>query len=191
MSPAEWRSRLLVVCSLLSAACGGDPPDKEMQQARASIESARIAGAPRLAREEYVAAEQALQRAEQAVKDRDYRLALSNAIDSRERAQTSLRLAADIKAKARSDLDRALGEAAAAITDARGRLRGARLPARTVAAVQRSISDTEGAVQEARLAVEAGELDGIIARLNEATLTLQARIRDLEAASTAGARRRR
>jgi|GEM_PF-5338231 len=75
---------------LLISACG-DPPDKELQQARSAIESARGAGAEVYARDEFSAAETALKGATEAVDQRDYRLALNRALDARERAQNATR----------------------------------------------------------------------------------------------------
>ena len=76
------------VRGVTGAACG-DPPDKEMQQAQGAIDAARAAGADQYARDEFTAAEDALKRAHEAVDQRDYRQALNNALDARERAQTA------------------------------------------------------------------------------------------------------
>ena len=70
-------------------ACGGEPPDKEMQQAQGAIDAARAAGADQYAHEEFAAAQEALTHANEAVEQRDYRLALNHALDSRERAQNA------------------------------------------------------------------------------------------------------
>ena len=43
----------LVLLVLSSFACGGDPPDKEIQQAQNALDQARAAGADRYAVEEY------------------------------------------------------------------------------------------------------------------------------------------
>ena len=55
-----------------------------MQQARSAIAVARTTGAETYARDEFTAAQDALAQAERAVRDRDYRLALNRALDSRE-----------------------------------------------------------------------------------------------------------
>ena len=89
---------LLAVLSL--AACGS-PPDKEMHQAQGAIDAARAAGADTYAPDEFKAAVDALARAQDAVAQRDYRLALNNALDSRERAQNAAKMGADGKAAAR------------------------------------------------------------------------------------------
>ena len=59
------------------------------------------------ARDEFAAAQDLLKRAGEAVAQRDYRLALNYALDSREQAQNAARLAADGKASARVEADRA------------------------------------------------------------------------------------
>src|SRR5207237_8293242 len=91
---------IVIIVSMMAAACG-DPPEKEMQQAQGAIDAARAVGADEYAHGEFVAAEDALKHAHAAVDERDYRLALNHALDSRERAQNAAREAADRKAVAR------------------------------------------------------------------------------------------
>ena len=67
---------LAVVAALSGAACGDDPPDKEMQAAQAAIDAARAAGADQYSHDELVASQEALAHAKDAVTQRDYRLAL-------------------------------------------------------------------------------------------------------------------
>src|SRR4030088_2953978 len=87
----------LIAVSILSTACRGDPPEKEMQQAQGAIDAARAAGADQYAREEFTAAEEALKHAREAVDQRDYRAALNAALDARERAQTAAKEAVNGK----------------------------------------------------------------------------------------------
>ena len=94
---------IAAVAALTVAASCGDPPDKELQQARSAIESARGAGAEVYARDEFSAAETALKNATEAVDQRDYRLALNRALDARERAQNAEKEAASRKAAARTE----------------------------------------------------------------------------------------
>src|SRR5689334_24986256 len=107
---------LAVVAAIAGAACG-DPPDKEIQQAQGAIDAARAAGADQYAREEFTAAEDALKRAHDAVDQRDYRQALNNALDARERAQSAAKETVNKKATARADADKAIAEAAAALNE--------------------------------------------------------------------------
>jgi hypothetical protein len=187
------RLPLVLTAVLLTSACG-DPPDKELQQARSAIESARGAGAEVYARDEFSAAETALKSATEAVDQRDYRLALNRALDARERAQNAEQEATSRKAAARTDASRAVAAAGRALDEARARLKAAdaaRVTARVVASARRSIADNEVAVQEARTAFGQGDF----AHANEvaATATTQLRglAKDLESATAPLSRRRR
>ena len=187
------RLPLALTAVLLTSACG-DPPDKELQQARSAIESARGAGAEVYARDEFSAAETALKSATEAVDQRDYRLALNRALDARERAQNAEQEATSRKAAARTDASRAVAAAGRALDEARARLKAAdaaRVTARVVASARRSIADNEVAVQEARTAFGQGDF----AHANEvaATATTQLRglAKDLESATAPLSRRRR
>ena len=155
---------LPVVASLAGAACG-DPPDKEMQQAQGAIDAARAAGADQYAREEFDAAVVALKKAQEAVAQRDYRLALNHALDSREHAQNAAKESADHKAIARGDAERALSNVMAALNDAHTRLKAAenaRVPSRTLAEARRTIADGDTAVQEARALFKDGDYLAVI-----------------------------
>ena len=68
---------------VLLAACG-TPPHKEMDQAQGAIDAARTAVDDRYAPDEFRAAERSLTLANEAVSQRDYRLALNHALESRE-----------------------------------------------------------------------------------------------------------
>ena len=176
----------------VTAACG-DPPDKELQQARSAIESARGAGAELYAREEFSAAETALKNATDAVDQRDYRLALNRALDARERAQNAAQEAVTRKAAARADASRALAVAGRALDEARAKLKSAesaRAAARILTPARRAIADADLAVQEARTAFG----QGAYANANEAaaatTTRLHGVVRDLESAAAPAPRRR-
>src|SRR5437764_15492055 len=92
-----------LLLSVFTSACRDDPPEKEMQEAQDAINSAVAAGADVYAHDEITAARDALKHAREAIDQRDYRLALNNALDGRERAQNAAKEAADNKATARSD----------------------------------------------------------------------------------------
>ena len=182
------------MASSLASACGGDPPDKEMQQAQSAIDRARVSGADEYARDEITAADEALKRSRDAVAQRDYRLALNNALDSRERAQTAEKDAAGKKAIARTDAERLVAAATAALSQSRASLKTAeraRPRGRTLPNARRSIAAADLAVQKAGAAFRQDKyrdaekaLDGVIARLTAVT-------RDLNAAAGAAPRRRR
>src|SRR5262245_26310287 len=118
------RYRVVLVALFLTTACAA-PPDKEIQQAQAAVDAAREAGAPEYAPAEFQAAEDALRRAHDAVGQRDYRLALSNALDSRERAQEAVTAAATQKAAARKAAEQAVADADRALERARATLKSA------------------------------------------------------------------
>jgi len=185
---------LLLALSLVPAACGGDPPDKEMKDAERAIEVARTAGADRYARGEFAEAEASLKRAAAAVTERDYRQALNFALDSRERAQNAAKEAADNKAAARADAERALTDGAGALELATARLKAAekaRVSPRMLSEARRTIAAGETAVQKARAAFEQGDYPAVSEGLGKDTAGLRAVARDLEAAAAPPPRRRR
>jgi hypothetical protein len=179
MSPGRrWCSiTSLVITTLftaLMAGCGDDPPTKEILQAQQAIDNAREAGAARYATQEFAAAEDALKRAQASVTGNDYRQALNDALDARDRAQTAGKDAADRKAAAKTEVDRALHDAALAIVDARAKLRQAetgRRPLRQIAPLRRSLAEAETHVQEARTAFDKGDY------LDAADLLAKSRVR--------------
>lgn len=184
---------VIVVLALAASACG-DPPDKEIQQAQGAIDTAKAAGADQYARDELAAAEKALKDANDAVGDRDYRLALNHALDAREHAQTAAKQAGDGKAAARADADRVLRDAVQALDEARARLKAAeaaRVTPRTLADARRLIADGEGTVQEARTAFQSGRYGDVADILAGTTTHLLATARDLGSAAAASGHRRR
>src|SRR5207237_2831086 len=190
------RCRLLsavIVAAATAAACG-DPPDKEIQQAQGAIDAAKAAGADLYARDELAAAEKALKDANTAVNDRDYRLALNNALDAREHAQTAAKQAADGKAAARSGAERVLRDAEIALAEARARLKTAetvRVPPRTLHDARRLIAAGDSTVPNARAAFDRADYSAAGDIIAGTTTRLLATARDLETAAVSGARRRR
>jgi hypothetical protein len=183
--PTSARAALaaaILGAALLSSACG-EPPDKEMHQAQGAIDAARAAGAEEYAAEELKAAVDALRRAEAAVAERDYRLALNNALDSRERAQNAARDAADGKARARSRAEGLLAEVTAALAAATNRLKAAeagRVPKKALAAPAETVGAAQSALQEAGTALgredyrgAADVLNGHAARLRQAIIAIE------------------
>ncbi len=183
---------LAVLAALIGAACG-NPPDKEMQQAQGAIDAARAGGADQYATDEFTAAQDALKRAQDAVGQRDYRLALNNALDASERAQNAAKEAVNRKATARAEAERTIADATTALNDARAQLKAAetaRAAARPVAAARRAIADGDTTVQEARTQFGQGDYLAVAATAAAATARLRAVTRDLEAATPPAARRR-
>ena len=136
---------------------------------------------------------EALKRAHEAVAQRDYRQALNNALDARERAQVAAKETVNRKATARADATKALADADAALHDSRAKLKAAEtahIAARTLANGRKAIDNGESAVQEARTAFEKGDYLGAIQTASSVAGHLGPAIRDLDVAAPAGVRRR-
>jgi len=184
---------LVIVTSWSMTGCGDDPPTKEIQQAQQAIDAARTSGAGRYASEEFTAAEAALKRAQDAVVARDYRQALNDALDARDRAETASKDTVDRKATAKTGVDRALHDAALAIIDARAKLRSAetsRRPRALTTALRREIADAETRVQEARTAFDKGDYLDAGDLLAKVMQGLDNSVRAVEAAAPPAAKRR-
>ena len=189
LRPRRWLSCVLFVSSLsVFAGCGGEPPEKELQQADAAIAAAVTSGAERYAAEELKAAREAVQRGRDAVTARDYRLALNHALDARDRAQTAMAETSGAIANARSAADMAIGSAVAAVGSATAKLaalEAARTAPRSLAAPREAITHAEARVQEARTAFEKGDFDAAVTAAKDAAGDIEgvsAEIDDLTAA---------
>ena len=128
-----------------------------MDQAQGAIDAARAAGADRYATEQYDAAVKALKSAQDAVAQRDYRLALNYALDSRERAQRAAKEAATQQVILRSAAERRLGEVTALLDQAKRQLKaaeGARVPRRSLAAARAAIAEAEASLQKAGTSIQ-------------------------------------
>jgi hypothetical protein len=150
---------LLIFCAALASACGA-PPTREMDQAQGAIDAARAAGADRYATEEYQAAVDALKQAQEAVTERDYRLALNHALDSRDRAQNSAKQAASQQVTLRSSAERRLGEVTAMLAQANQRLaaaEAAKLPRKSLATPRAAIASADTSLQKAGTEINDGD----------------------------------
>jgi len=181
--------RLLVAVCLIAgpllAGCG-QPPDKELNQAQGAIDAARAAGAEEYAADELQGAVDALQRGYEAVQQRDYRLALNHALDSRERAQNAAREAADGKASARSEAERLLADVTAALASATAALEkagAARVPKAALEDAGQHLRAAETAVQEAGAALAREDYRGAVELLEPHTTRLNEAVRALTQAS--------
>src|SRR5262252_3710960 len=184
---------MLLTIGLTTAACGDDPPTKELEQAQQAIDEARASGAARYSSDEFNAAQDAIKRAQTAVTQRDYRQALYDALDARDRAQNASKDTVDKKAKAKVDAERALRDAALAIVDARAKLRAAetgRRSSRLTLPLRRDIADAETHVQEARTALAHGDYLDALDSLNTSMQRLNDSVKALDAAGPPPARRR-
>jgi hypothetical protein len=146
----------LALSACLLAGCS-NPPTKEHDQAVAALAAARTAEAAAYAPDELQAAEAALGKYADAVAQGDYRQALSDAIDARDRAFEAARQAATQKAAARSQLQQAIADLDTALKAATARLApgsGAHLTAPSAERLRNAVRDATPALQEARAAFD-------------------------------------
>jgi hypothetical protein len=156
MLSSRRAARIAALALALVAGACAEPPNKELHQAQGAIDAARAAGAEQYAATELAAAVKALGLATAAVAQRDYRLALNHALDSRERAQDAAREAATGRAAARSRAERLLADVTTALATATGRLDAAgtaKLPKNALAAPREQLAAVQRAVQEAGTAL--------------------------------------
>lgn len=186
MHIASRQTWVLIVCvTALVTACA-DPPTREMDQAQGAIDTARAAGAAEFAGEELGAAEAALARSFQAVEERDYRQALSHALDARERAQISARQAADEKARVRTEADRALRAAETDLARTRARLEAADIAPRALEAATAAMSSAEADMASAQEAFDQGNYRLTFAASTDLQAHLETAISEIDAALSAG-----
>jgi hypothetical protein len=183
----------VLVPALLAASCS-EPPEKEFHQAQGAIEAARAAGAEQYATADFTAALTAIERYHEAVAQRDYRLALSHALDARERARESARRAADEKAARRSRAERTFAGTATDLQQLTERVRAAqaaKVPAADLRPLRALIAQAEPAVQKARAALTREDYAGAEAALVDVQPRLAAALKTLEKIIAARAPRRR
>jgi hypothetical protein len=179
--------------SVLSAGCA-TPPSREMDQAQGAIDAARAAGADRYATEQYGAAVKALQNAEAAVGQRDYRLALNYALDGRDRAQRAAKEAATQQAVLRSAAERRLSEVTASLDQARQRSKAAetaRVPRRALAGALNAIAEAEGSLQKAGTSIQESNYIVSQEQLAESAKKLEWAMAEIEKAQKARGKSRR
>jgi hypothetical protein len=188
----------VALCALLICAACSAPPQKEIDRAQGAIDAARAAGAEQYATEPFNAATTAMTQTHEAVQQRDYRLALSRAIDANERALEAAREAANGKARAQADADAAVNRAATSVRQLEERLKAAEaahLPPRESESARRAHAEAQKAVQEARAGMSAGSYIQVLARTKGVPERITAEIRTLNDAIDAragrGAKRRR
>jgi hypothetical protein len=156
-----------------------------MDQAQGSIDAARAAGADRYATEQYDAAVKALQSAQDAVAQRDYRLALNYALDGRDRAQRAAKEAATQQAVLRSASERRLGEVTASLDQAKQRLKaaeGARVSRRSLAVARTAIAAAEVSLQKAGTSIQESNYHVSQEQLAESARNLQSAMAEIETA---------
>lgn len=178
--------RLIAACVVLVCltACS-EPPQKELDQAQGAVDTARAAGADQYAPDDFSAATTALQKAHEAVDQRDYRQALSYALDARERAKAAASAAADGQAKARSDAEAQITALLARTQQLDTRLtaaEAAHIPARDLRDARATIEDTRARLQKAGTAVTAKNYKDAVAILTGVRENLDKAIAGVDAA---------
>lgn len=179
-----------LVCSVLLCAACSEPPQKEIDRAQGALDAARAAGADQYAPEVYTAATAALQQAHEAVEQRDYRVALSRALDANERALEAAKEAANGKARARSEVDGMLTMSTASVQQLRTKLQAAeaaKLP--KLERPRKLRADAQRTLQEARAAVKDGNYLAAIAQLKDLPATIAVEIKAIDDAMVARAAR--
>lgn len=151
----------------VSWACSA-PPTNERHQAEGALAAARAAEAETYAPDELRMAETALARYDEAVAQRDYRLALARALEARNSAYEAVKRAGDEKAAARSRAEHLLASVEELHEAATSRLSSSSAPRLSPAAAEhlRSAVTLAGqAMQEARAAVSHQDYRGAATRL--------------------------
>jgi hypothetical protein len=183
---------------LLACIACSEPPQKEIDRAQGAIEAARAAGAEQYAPEPFTAATEAMQDTHDAVEQRDYRLALSRAIDANERALEAATQAANGKARARAEAESAIARVETSIRQLDERLTIAvtsKVPPSELQPAREVRAEADRALQEARARAADGEyppvsvaMDGLPERITEAIRAVNEAI---DAREGRGVRRRR
>ena len=189
------RRLFCLLCALVVCASCSAPPQKEIDRAQGAIDTARAAGAELYAPTEFSAATEALRLAHEAVDQRDYRLALSRAIDASERAEDATKAAADNKARARNDAETAIHTAAAAVQQLLTKMKAAqtaRVPQKDLQKAATVERDAQQALQKARALVTSGDYIAAQKAVNHTATDITGQISALDALTRArGARRKR
>jgi hypothetical protein len=182
-----------LLTALILPACA-EPPNKEINQAQGAIDAALAAGAARYAEAEYTAATTTLQQANEAVAQRDFRLALNYALESREHAQNAARDAAENRARIRGEAERLMAEIAPLLAQASTRAADAeraRLPRPTIGEARQSLAQVNAAVQKAGAAMKAEDYAAALPLLQGAKEQIETTLASLDAAVKSQSLRRR
>lgn len=182
-----------IACAVvLTVACSA-PPQKEIDRAQQAVDSARAAGAEQYAPESFAEATSALQQSHEAVDQRDYRLALSRAVDASDRAQEAARAAADAKGRARSQAEAAVNTVNALVMHLQARLKVAeelRVPSRELAPARATLKETDSTLQKARALLAAENYPAAIQAVSGADSQIRSETHVVEAAITLRTARR-
>jgi len=158
-----------VLCAVVLLASGcSDPPTREHDQAEGALAAARAADAAIYAPDEMNSAIAALQKYDTAVTQRDYRLALSLALEAFNSANEAAKRAGNEKAAARSRAEAMAAELDALLKTAAARLAGTSMPRLSVPTAERvrqNIPIATQALQEARTRLGAADYRGVVSQI--------------------------
>jgi Domain of unknown function (DUF4398) len=181
-------------CALLLFAACSEPPQKEIDRAQGAIDTARAAGAEQYAPAAFGEATSALQQAHDAVSQRDYRLALSRALDASQRAQESARLAADGQARVRSEAEIAVHGTETALQQLESKLKAAtaaRTPESELKTARQALINGQRTLQKARSTLGAGRFMEARAEVKDTVSEITAQMRAIDDAARARSGKRR
>lgn len=173
----------VLVLTILTLSCSS-PPDKERQQAADAVAAARAQEAALYAPAELAAAEEALAGYDAAVAQRDYRRALSLAIDARDRAHAASRSADARRSEARVSSEQLLRECDSAIEAMRRRLAvtGAnRLSSAAAARLRAATKAAEPSLKQAQTLIGRHDYRGASMLLTPLLQTLRQTLADADA----------
>ena len=167
------------------SACSDGPPDKERHRAEGAVQAARAAGAEVYAPAEVEDAQAALSKYDASVAQHDYRQALNNALEARDRAYEAAKQAGNQKAELRSRADRLLVDVQALVGVATTRLTAAGRSGGAHSERLRALRDAaQGALQETRTLVAKQEYRQALERLSGAGESLRRELQGPEPAAS-------
>lgn len=158
-----------------------------MDLAQGALDAARAAGAEQYAPKEMAAATGSLQQAHEAISQRDFRLALTRALDAHDRALEAAKAAAEGQVRARGQTDAAIAAARTAAQFLARRLDSpetARLPKRDVDAARAALKIAQADVQKAGAAVAAADYAAARKAVEGVSGRIAAQMEALDAAAT-------
>jgi hypothetical protein len=185
-----WRRLACSLAVALAVATCSGPPVEEHKQAEGAIAAARAADAATYAPQELQDAEAARKKYDDAVAQRDYRQALNDALEARDRAYEAIKQAGNAKVEARKQADALIVE-----LEALNKIGTAKLAAPAARSAGPATERLRGALQAANSALqEARTLLGTLdyrGAVNALTPAVQALRRELPPAERVAPKRKR
>jgi hypothetical protein len=183
--------RRRLACSLLivlAVAGCSEPPVKERQEAQSAVEAARSAGAAMYDSEDLQAAEASLKRYDDAVAQRDYRQALNEALEARERADAATKQTNAAKTELRAQADTLATQLQTLIKAANARLAGPTAKGAAAERLRSALRTANTALQDSRSRREAEDYRATVDTLTRGVSALQ---RELPPAEPPAAKRKK